>query len=119
MLVLGPQRKDSKSTRDKVNISNPKVNRGCPSLTANCTLADCVRISLGPSIQSIPLRIYHTGGFNGMPTLLTLLNVAQFFFYIDGPSNLTEMVALISMEVVVSRARLHYTRVTWRRAHVA
>ena len=63
MLVLGLHIKDRK---DKANISNPKVNRGCPPLTANCTSADCVQISLGSSLQYIPLRVYRTGGFNAM-----------------------------------------------------
>ena len=53
--------KDRKFTRDKANISNPKVNRGCAPLTANCTFADCVQTSLGPSIPYIPLGVYHTG----------------------------------------------------------
>ena len=66
MLVLGLHSKDRKSARDKVNRSNPKVNRGCPPLTANRTSADCVQISLGPPKQYIPLRVYHTGGFNAM-----------------------------------------------------
>ena len=66
MLVLGLHSKDRMSTRDKANISNPKGNRGCPPLEANRTSADCVQISLGPSIQYIPLRVYHTGGFNAM-----------------------------------------------------
>ena len=66
MLVLGLHSKDRKSTRDKANISDPKVNRGCPPITANRTSADCVQFSLGPSIQYIPLRVYHTGGFNAM-----------------------------------------------------
>ena len=57
---------DRKSTRDKANISNPKVNRGCAPLTANHTSADCVQISLGPSIPYIPLGVYHTGGFKAM-----------------------------------------------------
>ena len=60
----GKDSKDRKSTRDKANISNPKVNRGCAPLTANHTSADCVQISLGPSIQYIPLGVYHAGGFN-------------------------------------------------------
>ena len=47
-------------------MSNPKVNRGCAPLTANRTSADCVQISLGPSIPYIPLGVYHTGGFNAM-----------------------------------------------------
>ena len=64
MLVLGLHRKDRKSTKDKANISNPKVNKGWPPLTANRTSADCVQISLGPSIQYIPLRVYRAGGFN-------------------------------------------------------
>ena len=55
MSVLGLNSKDRKSTRDKANISNPKVNRGCAPLTANRTSAECVQISLGPSIPSIPL----------------------------------------------------------------
>ena len=63
MLVLGPHSKDLKSTRDKADIGNPKVNRGCPPLTANHTSADCLENSLGPSVQYIPLGVYHTGGF--------------------------------------------------------
>ena len=59
--VLGLNSKDRKSTRDKTNISNPKVNRGCAPLTANRTSADWVQISLGPSIPYIPLGVYHTG----------------------------------------------------------
>ena len=66
MLVLGLHSKDRKSTRDKANISDPKVNRGCPPITANRTSGDCVQFSLRPSIQYIPLRVYHTGGFNAM-----------------------------------------------------
>ena len=66
MSVLGLNSKDRKSTRDKANISNPKVNRGCAPLTANRISADCVQISLGPSIPYIPLGVYHTGGFNAI-----------------------------------------------------
>ena len=66
MSVLGLNSKDRKSTRDKANISNPKVNRGCAPLTANRISADCVQISLGPSIPYITLGVYHTGGFNTM-----------------------------------------------------
>ena len=66
MSVLGLNNKDGKSTRDKANISNPKVNRGCAPLTANRTSADCVQISLGPSLPYFPLGVYHTGGFNAM-----------------------------------------------------
>ena len=66
MLVLGLHSKDRTSTKDKANIRNPKVNRGCPLLTANCTSADCVQISFGPPIQYIALRVYHIGGFNAM-----------------------------------------------------
>ena len=62
----GSTAKDRKSTWDKANISNPKVNRGCAPLTANRTSADCVQISLGPSIPYIPLGVYHTGRFNAM-----------------------------------------------------
>ena len=68
MSVLGLNSKDRKSTRDKVNISDPKVNRGCAPLTANRISADCVQISLGPSIPYIPLGVYHTGGFNALMT---------------------------------------------------
>ena len=60
------QQRQKKSTRDKANISNPKVNRGCAPLTANRTSADSVQISLGPSIPYIPLGVYHTGRFNAM-----------------------------------------------------
>ena len=66
MSVLGLNSKDRRSTRDKANMSNPKVNRGFAPLTANRTSADCVQISLGPSIPYIPLRVCHTGGFNAM-----------------------------------------------------
>ena len=64
--VLRLNSKDRKSTRDNANISNPKVNRGCAPLTANHTSADCVQISLGPSIPYIPLGVCHTGRFNAM-----------------------------------------------------
>ena len=73
MLVLGLHSKGSKSIRDKANKSNPKVNRVCPPLTANRTSADCVQISLGPS-KHIPLRVYHTGGFNAMCSYLVNAN---------------------------------------------
>ena len=46
-------------SRDKANISNPKVNRGCATLTANRTSADCVQISLGSSKPYISLGVYH------------------------------------------------------------
>ena len=70
MLVLGLHSKDKKSTEDKTNINNPKVNRGCPPLTANRISADCVQISLGRSIQYISQRVYRTGGFNAMEHIL-------------------------------------------------
>ena len=57
---------DRKSTRDKANINDPTVKGVRPPPTANCTSADCVQISLGSSIQHIPLRVCHTGGFNAM-----------------------------------------------------
>ena len=66
MLVLGLHSKGRMSTRDKANIPNPKVNRGCPPLTANRSSADCVQISLGHPIQYIPLRVYRTRGFNAI-----------------------------------------------------
>ena len=66
MSVLGLNSQHRKSTRDKANIRNPKVNRGCAPLTANRTSADCMQISLGPSIPYIPRGVYHTGGFNAM-----------------------------------------------------
>ena len=66
MLELGLHSKDRMSTKDKANMPNPKVNRGCPPLTANHISADCVQISLGPPIQNIPLGVYRTGGFNAM-----------------------------------------------------
>ena len=55
MLVLGLNSKDRKSTGDKENISNPKINRDCAPLTANRFSADCVQISPGLSIPYIPL----------------------------------------------------------------
>ena len=76
MLVLGLHSKERKYTRDKANISDPKVNRDCPPLTANRTSAYCVQISLGPSIQYIPLRVYHTEEFNVMVS-----HVEAFYSY--------------------------------------
>ena len=61
MLVLGPHGKDREYHRDKANIDNPKVNRGCPTLTTNRTWADCMEITLGLWIRHIPLGGYHTG----------------------------------------------------------
>ena len=66
MSVLGIQREDRKSTRVKANIGNPKVNRGCPPLTANHNSVDCLENSFGLSIQNIPRGVYHTGDFNAM-----------------------------------------------------
>ena len=66
MSVLELNSKDRKSTRDKANISNPKVNRGCAPLTANRISADCVQISLEHSIPYIPLVVFHNGVFNAM-----------------------------------------------------
>ena len=63
---------DRKSTKDKANISNPKVNRGCSPLTANHTSANCVQVSLGPSTKYILPRVYHTGGFN------TIVSISAF-----------------------------------------
>ena len=62
----GADSSERKSTWDKANISNPKVNRGCAPLTANHISADNVQVSLGPSIPYIPLGVYHTGGFNAL-----------------------------------------------------
>ena len=62
----GAQQQRQEVYWDRANISNPKVNRACAPLTANRISADCVQISLGPSIPYIPLGVYHTGGFNAM-----------------------------------------------------
>ena len=61
MLVLGFYSQDRESTRYEANISNPKVNRDCPPLTANNTSAEGVQISLGgrPN-QYIPLPFWAT-----------------------------------------------------------
>ena len=79
----GSTAKTGSLTRDKANISNPKVNRGCAPLTANRTSADCVQIALGPSIPYIPLGVYHTGRFNAMPNISPTqvsysINIQQF-----------------------------------------
>ena len=66
MSVLGAHNKDRRSTRDKANIGNSKVNKGCPPLTANCTSADNVENWLGPSVEYIRLGVYHTGSFNAI-----------------------------------------------------
>ena len=66
MLVLGLHSKDRKCTRDKTNISNLKVSRGCPPLTANPISADC-KFHLDPQ--------YNILGFNAMwVTSLALRN---------------------------------------------
>ena len=52
----GKDNKDRKSTGDKANISNPKLNRGCPPLTANHTSADCANFTWTLN------TIYSTGG---------------------------------------------------------
>ena len=80
VLVLQPGGKDRKYPRDKVNIGNPKLNRGCASLTANRTLADCMEITLGPSIQHIPLGVYRTEGFNAMILIGSILGNATLVF---------------------------------------
>ena len=79
--VLGLNSKDKKSTRDKANISNPNVNRGCAPLTANSTPADCVQISLGRSIPYIPLGVYHTGEFKVMQTIRNCCNYLCSYIY--------------------------------------
>ena len=56
MSVLGPFSKERKSTRDKANISNPQVNRGCAPLTANRISANCVQFHLDPQYH-----IFHRG----------------------------------------------------------
>ena len=66
MLVLGTHNKDRKCTKDKANVGDPKVNRGCLQLTANRTSADCVENSLETPVQNIPLGGYHTESFNAM-----------------------------------------------------
>ena len=77
MLVLGPQGKDRKYCRDKANIDNPKVNRGCPPLTANRSKTCCDQNSPGPSIQYVPLGVYHTGGFNAMKYFNYLCHISM------------------------------------------
>ena len=42
--ILELNSKDRKSTRDKANKSNPKVNRGCAPFTANRISADSMQI---------------------------------------------------------------------------
>ena len=58
MLVIAPHSKDRKSTIDKADIGNPEVNRGCPPLQTNRTLADTLENSFGPSILN---TLYSTG----------------------------------------------------------
>ena len=84
MSVLGLNSKDRESTRDEANISNPKVNRGCAPLTANRISADCVQISLGPSIPYIPLGVYHTGGFNAMGRVNSVVNAMELHARCEG-----------------------------------
>ena len=70
MSVLGLNSKDRKSTRDKANISNPKVNRGCAPLTANIKI-------YGIEGPYIPLGVCHTGGSNAM--LSTRHSISWYF----------------------------------------
>ena len=67
----------------KQTKSNPKVNRGCAPLTANRTSADCVQISLGPSIPYIPLGVHHTGRFNAMKFRNVFLHEGYIFIHIS------------------------------------
>ena len=56
-LVLGPTAKTGSIlgySRDKANLFKPKLNRGCPPLTANHTSAYCVEITPGLSVHHIP-----------------------------------------------------------------
>ena len=53
-LVLGPRSKDRKYSRDKANLCNPEVNKGCPPLTANCTSKDCLEMH-----QDLQCNILH------------------------------------------------------------
>ena len=57
------------------NIGHPKVNRGCPLLTANCTSTVCMEITPGPSVHHIPIRVYHTGGFSDMSEIRKDINI--------------------------------------------
>ena len=66
MLALEAHGKDRNYDSNTANIGNPKVNKGCPPLRTNYTSADSMENSPGPSIQYIPLGLYHTGGFNTM-----------------------------------------------------
>ena len=68
----GAQQQRQEVYLDKANISNPKANRGCAPLTANRTSADCVQISLGPSIPYIPLGVYRTERFNAMEIIFKI-----------------------------------------------
>ena len=77
MSVLELKSKYRKSTRDKANISNPTANRGCAPLTANRISADCVQISLGPSIPCIPLGVCHTEGLNAMSSNGNIFRIAD------------------------------------------
>ena len=72
-MVLGLGSKERKFIKDEANIGYPKVNRGCPPLTANRTSADCDENSLGPSIQYIPLRVYRTEVFQRYVEMVTLI----------------------------------------------
>ena len=58
MWVLEPHGKHRKLSGDRANTGNPKVNRCCPSLTVNRHSANCVEITLGPSVQHNLLWVY-------------------------------------------------------------
>ena len=111
MLVLGLHSKDRKSTRNKANISNPKVNRGCLPLIANRISADCVQISLRPSIQYIPLRVYHTGGFNAM-FRTKASDVKLWYFLWSAPEPTVEQTQ--ETPVIWDTIALNITSLSWK-----
>ena len=70
MLALGSHSKDRKSTRDKANIGNPKVNKGCPPTHSQPHLSRLCGKFTWTLSTIYSTGVYHTGVFNAMNKML-------------------------------------------------
>ena len=108
MLVLGLHSKDRKSTKDKGNISNPKVNRGCPTLTANTASQQTVfKFDLDPQYT-----IFHRGS-----TVLGVCYV-DMLMYSDHLQNWLDLSRSLSILLILAafrnRSDLRFPGIFWR-----
>ena len=87
MLVIGPQCKERKysGVKTSTSIGNHKVNRDCPS--SQPTTPRQTVWTPRPSMQHIPLGVYHTGGFNAM------MHIALLCFF--GCGHMTSLCAFM------------------------